>query len=292
MISALVPVYNTDVVRYVIQLADQFKRHRVDGEILVLEDASTRFLTENSSITDLPQVRYEVLKENIGRSKIRNLLADKAKHQWLLFSDGDSLIDDPEFLERYLNAITGTKTVVYGGTAYGPKPEAQFNLHWKYGRERECINAAQRSKNPFGTFKTNNFLVHKTCFETCRFNETVSGYGHEDTLFAQDLQRKGYSIQHIDNPLIHNGLETNEVFVEKQVHAVKNLVNMYKAGQVHDEIRLIAFYHKLKKLRLLGLVMAGFPSKEKLRQRLLLPEPSLRDLDKLKLILFAEGLNA
>lgn len=286
MVSVLIPIYNTDVRAFVKEVKIQLEKNQVDGEILCLDDGSTEeFKHLNQEISNFPYVQYKELNVNIGRSKIRNLLAQTAKHPWLLFVDCDSGISHPDFLANYLEHAKNPKTILYGGTNYAAqKPANTYLLHWTYGNERECIGADKRNQNKFGTFKTNNFFVHRQVFEKVKFNETIKGYGHEDTLFAKDLERNGFDIIHINNTLQHNGLETNDVFLQKQHTAIVNLAILYKKGMVGDEIRILKFYKKIKSLKLLFLVKKLYlRDSELLKANLRSVKPKIGNLDRLKL---------
>ena len=89
MISILIPCYNYSVNKLVQNIHIQTEIEKINYEIICAEDGSTKLFT-NSKIKKLKNVRYIINKENIGRSKIRNYLAKKAKYNWLLFIDCDS----------------------------------------------------------------------------------------------------------------------------------------------------------------------------------------------------------
>ncbi|HYG53547.1 MAG TPA: glycosyltransferase family 2 protein [Flavobacteriales bacterium] len=291
MVSILVPVYNTDVRAFIKQLREQLQKNAVDGEILCIDDCSLEeFRRMNREVSKFEGVTYLELDENIGRSKIRNLLASSASHEWLLFVDGDCSVSQNGYLKNYLGHTSNPKQVCYGGTNYGLQPtDRELYLHWFYGNEREIVPIVKRLENPFGTFKTNNFFAHSSVFETVRFNENIQGYGHEDTLFAQDLERNGFSILHIDNPLQHNGLEPNTLFLAKQHNAIKNLAQLYKQGLVGNEIRLINFYNKVKKTGMKFMVKRFYlRDQDLLKENLLSDKPKLTNLDRLKLGWFIE----
>ncbi len=293
MVSVLIPIYNYDVRAFVKQLATQLEKNGIEGEIQCLDDGSKEeFKILNREISNLKFVQYKELNVNIGRSRIRNLLATTAKFEWLLFVDCDSEVSDTDYLKNYLAHTNDSKCLIYGGTNYQlDKPAIKFLLHWAYGNERECVSHEKRAKNKFGTFKTNNFFVNRMVFEKTQFNESVTGYGHEDSLFAKDLERNGCDIRHINNPLQHNGLESNEVFLEKQYTAVKNLASLYTRELVGNEIRLIKFYHKLKALKLLLLVKKLFlRDSDLLKMNLTSSKPKLTNLDRLKLGWFLNEL--
>jgi glycosyltransferase involved in cell wall biosynthesis len=295
MVSVLIPIYNYDVRAFVKQVVAQLEKNGIEGEIQCLDDGSgEEFKILNREISNFKFVQYKELNMNIGRSRIRNLLATTAKFQWLLFVDCDSEVSGPDYLKKYLEHTKEPNCLIYGGTNYGTsKPEYTFLLHWTYGNERECISPEKRMKNKFGTFKTNNFFVHRQIFEKMQFNEEIKGYGHEDTLFAKDLERNGFDIDHINNPLQHNGLETNEKFLEKQYVAIKNLVLLYKQGLVGNEIRLIKFYHKIRSLKLLLLIKKLYlRDSDLLKTNLCSPKPKLSNLDRLKLGWFLNELES
>jgi hypothetical protein len=101
--------------------------------------------------------------------------------------------------------------------------DASFSLRWKYGHHRESCSAAQREKYPNTGFRTNNFLIDRNIFNDITFNEEITEYGHEDTLFGTDLKAIGIVVRHIDNPLIHLGLEDNRTFLKKTEISLTNL---------------------------------------------------------------------
>ncbi|MEM9260646.1 MAG: hypothetical protein AAGA62_13425, partial [Bacteroidota bacterium] len=73
------------------------------------------------------------------------------------------------------------------------------------------------------------------------------GYGHEDTLWGQQLAKAGVGILHIDNPVTHLGLETSGVFLEKQHRAIHNL-RLLKKQTPHLRTRLIDLAEKYPRL--------------------------------------------
>lgn len=232
-----------------------------------------------------PGIRYEELPENIGRAAIRNLLAERARFPYLLYMDCDSAVVRADYIEQYI-AHLQPDTVLYGGRVYAPTPpqETQYLLHWKFGIAREQSPAHRRAAQPYHAFMTNNFLIPKTILQAIRFEERIRHYGHEDTLFGMDLQKRGIPILHLDNPLQHIGLETAEVFLQKTVQAVQNLLWLRQQG-FQVETRLLRTADVLKRYRLLSLAglllrMAAPFMKRNLQSA----RPSLRVLDGYKLM--------
>ncbi|NOZ36138.1 MAG: glycosyltransferase [Chlorobi bacterium] len=250
MLSILIPIYNYDVREFVSQLHNQTMQENIDFEIIIADDASeNKYRKKNSELTGLKQVEYIQLEKNIGRSKIRNLLAEKAKYENLLFADCDMLIKNNNFIKSYIN-IQNSYSVICGGICYQkqePK-DKQLLLRWCYGIKREKKSAKNRSLNPYSSFMSGNFFIRENIFRQIQFNENISKYGHEDTLFGIELQRKNITIAHIDNPLIHNGLEDNNTFINKTKTGIENLIYIsknYNYPELYKKIKLLRISKKL-----------------------------------------------
>lgn len=229
MISILIPIYNTSVVELVNTLQQQCLDLQHPFEIICLDDCSdAAFQAINRSLHPLAGVIYEELEENIGRSRIRNRLVDMAQQPYLLFLDGDSKVIKSDYLRAYIRGLEPSK-IIYGGRIYQETPPADpiFLLHWYYGQQREALPAVQRRLHPYRTFMTNNFLVPRPIAQKVRFNEAIRRYGYEDTLYALELQKQGFKMIHIDNPLEHTGLEERPVFLAKVEEALDNLKELF-----------------------------------------------------------------
>ncbi len=283
MISILIPTYNYNVFPLAENLQKQCENANILYEILVLDDASTdiKSLEENSKINSLKHCSFEVLDKNIGRSKIRNLLAEKAAYDWLLFLDADTFPSNSEFIANYVAAFPEESSVVFGGIAYPKNDSKQYSLRYKYGIERECLSLAERIKNPYRSFITMGFAVKKEIFEILKFNEKLAGYGYEDSVFGYELQKNNIPLQHIDNPIIHLNLETNEDFIKKSQLALQNLLNFYTDGSIDsDTVKILKIYLKLKKWNLLFAARGFFTVfKNPVLKNLASPKPSLSLFD-------------
>jgi glycosyltransferase involved in cell wall biosynthesis len=289
MYSICIPVYNYDVRELVECLYRQAMQSGLPFEILLMDDASQEeYRTANSSI-DLPHLRYIQLKENTGRSKIRNRLAQAAKYAYLIFMDCDSAVPPGRYIENYIPYFK-ENIVCYGGRLYEEnRPHDTKYLRWKYGVKRESITAERRGKKSNFGFMTCNFLVAKALLEKLPFDETLREYGHEDTLFGIRLLELGIRIQHIDNPLIHLGLEDADVFIAKTEKAVANLRRMDEILQEKcpasvNHSSLVRIERSLRKWRLVSMAVTVFVIFEPLIKRNLLSKrPSLFLFDLYKL---------
>ena len=147
-----------------------------------------------------------------GRSINRNNLGQKAKGDYLLFLDADALPTNPTFLQDYCQRATLAEVIV-GGTAY--KPNFKSNkLRVKVGKLKEEHSAAvRRTISIRQFFRLLNFLIRRNIFLEFLFNEDVTEYGHEDTLFGLELKYRNIAIMHIDNPAYHIRALTKTMFL-------------------------------------------------------------------------------
>ncbi len=286
MLSILIPSYNFDVRKLVHQLHQQGILLAVPFEIICIEDASLQeYVDLNQSINNLSFVSHRVLANNMGRSKIRNYLATQAQYDYLLFMDCDSMPISDAYLSNY-TAHLKPNQLLYGGRCYqdqAPKdPELYF--HWYYGIHREQSTAKDRQKNAYQSFMTNNFLIPKNVFQSIRFDEELTQYGHEDTLFGLELQQNNIPIYHLDNPLEHIGLESNQIFLKKSEQAIQNLYLLHTKHSVHKEIKLLRFFVQTKSLYLHYLIsVIFFFTKKPLIKNLFSRRPQLTLFDFYKL---------
>jgi hypothetical protein len=252
-----------------------------------MEDGSTLFLEDNKTVAALPFCRYVPLKNNIGRAAIRNRLADEAKYEHLLFLDCDSEICSNHFIRKYL-PFCNENSVVLGGRIYRNNIEPQYSLLWKYGRQKERNDAKnlKRRKN-YSVFTSPNFLISKSVFCNIRFDETIKGYGHEDTVFGIMLGRANAEFKYIDNPVIHSGIEDNTAFIRKTEDALRNLYSLYLSGRyrgLEKESRILSYYIGLKRFGLTHAAAAAHRIFGKLiLKNLLGKNPSLQLFDAYKL---------
>jgi glycosyltransferase involved in cell wall biosynthesis len=226
MISILIPTYNYNCTTLVSELQSQCERAAIPYEIIVADDASSNdaTVTANMSISSLNHCTFYREPHNMGRAAIRNEMADRATQPYLLFIDCDAEVISPDFIQNYLKQLPQA-TVVCGGLRNVKKlPSTVCSLRFRYERDADKHrNAAQRQACPYSHFTTFNFLILRETFQSIRFDEKCTEYGYEDALFGLRLKEKHIPVLHIENPLIHLGLETNEVFLRKSETALRTL---------------------------------------------------------------------
>lgn len=238
-LSILIGIYNWDVTHLVDDLVQQANALSIPYEVILLDDASQRdFQLLNARLDFLPHVTYLQNSFNVGRSVIRNTLASKAQYPYLLFMDCDTSVQNPQYLSNYVAMLQAkpTQIVVSGGYAYpSQKPEPNYVLRWQYGRKKEVIKAEKRNHQPNFSFSTFNFLISKDIFEKVEFDETISAYGHEDTLFGIHLMELGITVKHIDNPLQHEVKVENSKFIQQTESSINNLLLILEKVQNRED---------------------------------------------------------
>jgi len=295
MLSVLIPVYNHFVKALVHDLHQQLTKEAVPFEIILGDDASDiQYSRTNEELAELQNnIIYFKADQNLGRSKMRNLLASRAQFDYLLFIDCDANIKEHNYISNYLKAIEKYKSsscfLVNGGVAYRKeKPASDYRLRWRYGIHREQILAEIREKNPYKSFTPFNVLISKSVFSILTFDESITSYGNEDTLFGNELQKKNIPIFHINNALYHDGLEPNQLFLKKTEIAIDNLIKLWQQEKIDATFirnnRLFATYIYCRKRKiLLGGIKFFFLIFSSLLKRLLAKVPSLFWFDVYKL---------
>lgn len=248
MLSVLIPTFNYNVYPLVTELNKQCLACGIEFEIIVLDDCSNEIETENDKINSLANSSFHILTKNIGRCSIRNLLAQKANFENLLFLDADTIPINSNFISNYINEIDDEEKVVYGGIQYKKKkPNKTYLLRWVYGNSREALSVIKRKENPYISFLSMSFLIKKSILRKVSFNETVLRYGHEDTLFSFDLKKNNILIDHIENPVYHLIHENSTVFLQKSEEALLGLKQLIDSNLLQfDYIKINRIYHKLK----------------------------------------------
>jgi len=221
-LSICIPIYNYNCIDSIKTLCKQINNLHLNAEILVIDDASNIILDELSNYQN-QFYTYEKLTNNIGRSKIRNLLVEKSKFDYILFLDGDSGILE-NFIKNYLLSIKKhPNSIICGGRVHKLDLKRTNSLRYNYGIKFEDTKPSIRNKKQYYSFMTNNFISPKAILKKIPFNEELIKYGHEDTFFGYELKENNVEIIHIDNTVIHLDLDTNKKFIEKTKHSIENL---------------------------------------------------------------------
>lgn len=264
-ISLLIPVCDYDIVALVCSMRSCIGKIPELLEIIIGDDGSSAENRLKYKSLKGDGVRVIVSEKNIGRAAIRNKLALEAKGDFLLYIDSDAMI--PATAETYLNnwiAVMASARVISGGILYHESPpgDPEKILRWKYGIKREQRKAFERNKHPHAAFTTFNVLIDRTIFSKLRFNEELKQYGHEDTLLSYQLKKADIDIFHIDNGLLHEGLESNREFLDKTKLRLENLSRLYDSvtdkRTFSSTVRMLRIYNKIRIFRVRLILVAIF----------------------------------
>lgn len=256
MISVCIPIYNYYAYPLVRRLVNQAKQHKIDIEVVCIDDHSSGYyMTQNKGIAEI--ARYMRLGQNVGRAKIRNLFLKYTQGEYLIFLDCDSIVPD-NFLKIYNQHLRDADVVVGGRVYDGRGNDQEHRLRYLYGTKIESKPAAQRKLHPYRSFMTNNFMIRRDVFEKIHFDERITKYGHEDTLFGYSLEQHKVKIVHIDNAVVNGQVEDNAEFLHKTIEAVENLVNIYdfmwEDQRFCQTVKLLQTYGRVRRMGLVKTV--------------------------------------
>jgi GT2 family glycosyltransferase len=264
-ISLLIPVFDYDLIALVHSMKSAMGKVPEFYEIVIGDDGSSADYRKKYKSLEAENVKVISSKKNIGRAAIRNKLALEARGDFLLFIDADVMMPGTAeaYILKWLPYMNNSR-VICGGTLYHDSAPGDPDkiLRWKYGKWREQKSAAERNKHPHAAFSTFNVMIEKSVFEKIRFNEELKQYGHEDTLLGYQLKKAGINILHIDNGLMHEGLESNRDFLNKTKLGIENLSLLYDKvtdkKAFSDTVLMLSIYNKLKLLGLTRVLAAIF----------------------------------
>lgn len=256
-LSVFIPTYNyicTALVDKLQQLCQQAEGLE-DYEIIVADDGSTDTATieANRAINQMPHCHLHEEPHNIGLSRIRHKMVRQMQFPFLLIMDSDALVPNDNFIQEYLTH-SDEADVICGGILVPPElPKPTHALRYQYEKEATSLRALQyRQKHPYSHFTSFNLLIHKAVFQKINYDPEFLKYGYEDALFGWDLQQSGFSIKHISNPLIHNGIDESLSFLQKTDEAIDNLVKF--RTRLAPCVLLLQKYEKLEQLHLTPII--------------------------------------
>lgn len=292
MLSILIPTYNYACAHLVCELQKQCEEVQAllrgfDYEIIVADDGSNDYaaIEKNAAIEYLPHCSYEIRDENVGRAHIRNWLVRHARYDWLLIIDCDAEVISDDFICRYWEAAQqsepGETRIIVGGLQTPATCGKGSELRHRYEQAAEGIRTLEaRRANPSQFFSTFNFLCPRSVLLAVPFDERCTEYGYEDALFGIEAERRGYTIEHIDNPLLHLGINDNSSFLANSEAALRTLKRL--GPPMTDKARVACAASRfmqtpLRRATLLPLLIILYKmSKPLLRRNLLSSHPSLQ----------------
>ena len=131
------------------------------------------------------------------------------------------------------------------------------NLKYRYEQQFLAKHPVKkRMQQPYASFRTTNFMVHRDLLLAYPFDETFLEYGYEDTLFGKQLKEHGATLIHLDNAATIADYEDNATFVAKTEESLRTLAA--HAHQLQGYSTLLHTANKLKCLHLQPLIAFVF----------------------------------
>ena len=255
MVSILIPTYNFLVVDLVTKLHEQCEELSLSFEIIVIDDHSPNasIIDKNSAISNLNYCNFLRNDKNLGRAATRDLLAKEAQYNWLLFLDADVIPSSNNFIKFYIDTLEDKVDLICGGIEYSKEePAKEQLLRYRYGLKREVRSVASRNQDKY-TVVSANLLIRKSIF--LAINNQLENFYGDDLVLSQNLKRAQPSIRHINNPVIHLGLENSTIFIQKSLESIEMTVHFEENNLFENDLRPIQrAYLKLKKYGMLGLM--------------------------------------
>ena len=195
-ISVVIPTYNRlDTLQHVVPtlLAQDVARDRF--EILVCDSNSTdgtgeylaQVSSEASNVRHLPEAYG-------GRAAARNAGVAAARGRIVLFNDAD-ILASPDLLSRHLHRHEERAHVAVVGLEVQVKNLDDYAYKRDHPAARGSLHPATRKRLSWLYFLTGNASVEREdLLRVGSFDESFTGYGHEDLELGYRLQRSGIEI--------------------------------------------------------------------------------------------------
>lgn len=251
-LSILIPCLHDNPCRLIEILAEQARRCSEGIEIIVIDDGSNdQALTDaiDKAIMALPiPGTFIRLERNGGRAAARNILAQFAAGDQLLFIDADTLPDNPNFLQTYIeHPAVARSAMVIGGFSILQSPEdPQYRLHRHMSSSLDCLSVEARNQQPWKYAFGSNILVRRDVMMEHPFDARYTGWGWEDQEWAIRIAHK-WHVEHIDNSVSHLGLDDVQTLLRKYASSGENF--RFMVIDHPDEVKQYPAYRASRLLR-------------------------------------------
>ncbi len=261
-LSILITNYNEDCRRLIQDLHRMAEAWDGTWEIIIVDDASPRTDKTRANADQcsaLHGVTYHINETNLGAANCRNMLADMAQGEWLIFIDSDAAVVSDDFISKYWAARHEADVIVGGLLHPSANPNPEASLRYKYERNADLHrNVAERNLHPYAKFTAFNIMLKHSVMQQVRFDVQCKEYGYEDALFGVELRQRGISLIHIDNILLHTGLNSNEAFLKRTEISLHTLHKLRTIGKMEGESRVGNLADRLTSLHLDGMYRLFF----------------------------------
>ncbi len=202
-ISVVVPTYNRlETLAPVLPTLLAQDLAPSEFEVLVCDSNSTDGTAEFLATMheEHPNVRH-LPGAYSGRAAARNAGIDAAQGDVVLFNDSD-IFASPDLLSQHLRHHRVQRNVAVVGLEVQVKDYADYLFKRDHPSERGALHKPTRKTLPWLYFLTGNASVRREdLIRVGRFDESFTGYGHEDLELGYRLERAGVTILYEPNAI-------------------------------------------------------------------------------------------
>ncbi len=230
-LSVVIPTYNRlDTLRHVIpSLLDQ-STARDSYELLVCDsnsnDGTAEYLEQVHA--EHPNVRH-LPGSYSGRAMARNAGIAQARGEIVLFNDSD-IIADPGLLAAHLEHHRRDRKIAVVGWEVQVHSIEDYEYKRAHPSQRGSLHPPARKRLSWLYFLTGNASVRREdLLQAGCFDETFTGYGHEDLELGYRLQRDGVRILYEPRAVNYHCQDVpHEDQIEKMKLAGRSTVRFYR----------------------------------------------------------------
>jgi len=202
-ISVVVPTYNRlETLAPVLPTLLAQDLAPSEFEVLVCDSNSTDGTAEFMAKTcaEHPNVRY-LPGAYSGRAAARNAGIDAARGEVVLFNDSD-IFASADLLAQHLRHHRGQEKIAVVGLEVQVKDYADYLYKRDHPEARGSLHKPTRRTLPWLYFLTGNASARREdLLRVGRFDESFTGYGHEDLELGYRLGRAGVTILYEPNAI-------------------------------------------------------------------------------------------
>lgn len=195
-VSIVIPTYNRlDTLQHVVPtlLAQDVPHDRY--ELLICDsrsnDGTAEYLARIAA--EYPNVRH-LPGAYSGRAAARNAGIQAARGEIVLFNDSD-ILASPDLLSQHLRRHRERDDIAVVGWEVQVKDLADYERKRDRPQERGSLHPQSRKRLTWLYFLTGNASVRRTdLLRAGGFDESFTGYGHEDLELGYRLQKAGIAI--------------------------------------------------------------------------------------------------
>lgn len=195
-LSVVIPTYNRlETLAHVIPTLLAQDLPASGFEVLVCDSNSTDGTAEYLAAIarEHPHVRH-LPGPYSGRAAARNAGIDAALGEVVLFNDAD-ILASPDLLSQHLRHHRAQRKIAVVGLEVQVKDLDEYAYKRDHPQARGQLHKPTRKRLPWLYFLTGNASVRREdLMRVGRFDESFTGYGHEDLELGYRLERAGVTI--------------------------------------------------------------------------------------------------